>query len=426
MPKISGKYIFHILLSILFISCPKPTEPDYTSKIEFKILDASCTEVWIKVKRIDLSLSEWIQIRREDSTVFNFKLESEDTIVLDTGLEPGRVYRYSLFYSGNFISSQEIRTLDTTSHEFEWHIFEFGDGCGSSSFYDVTIVNDTLIYAVGEVYIRDSTGECDPEFYNLAVWNGKKWELKKLRYKGIIAQIRSVFAISPDNVWFDEIFRWDGSRFIEMPIDPIFYGYGVNKIWGNSGSNVYAVSINGFIAHFDGTRWRRIESGTDMPIQDIWGDFNLRSGEKEILCLASTVYFGGESKILKIKKDSVEYLKTNGLPWSLKGIWFKSGRIYYVVGDGIYMTKLFDRWERILDYVNVYTGRVRGYDLNDIFIAGAFGFISHFNGYSWRIYDFPWMDSDYYGLDVKGNLVCAVGQIGQRALILIGKRKTNF
>ncbi|MGH2567361.1 MAG: hypothetical protein ACRDGA_03410 [Bacteroidota bacterium] len=56
---------------------------------------------------------------------------------------------------------------DTTSHNFSWRTFVLGDGAGSI-LRDVAIINDTLAYAVGEVRMKDSLGNWDPEIYNAA------------------------------------------------------------------------------------------------------------------------------------------------------------------------------------------------------------------------------------------------------------------
>ncbi|MBI3006249.1 MAG: hypothetical protein HYY49_12660, partial [Ignavibacteriales bacterium] len=46
----------------------------------------------------------------------------------------------------------EDNSPDTTSHNFTWTIDTVGDG-NSSVLYDVAIINDTLAYAVGEIYL---------------------------------------------------------------------------------------------------------------------------------------------------------------------------------------------------------------------------------------------------------------------------------
>jgi hypothetical protein len=50
------------------------------------------------------------------------------------------------------------RTIDTTSHNFTWEFDTLGGG-SSSAWYDDRIINDTLVYAVGGIFIRDSTGQ---------------------------------------------------------------------------------------------------------------------------------------------------------------------------------------------------------------------------------------------------------------------------
>ncbi len=70
---------------------------------------------------------------------------------------------------------------DTTSHSFTWQTFEFGDdGASPSSLKDVAIINDSDIWAVGSVYLNDSTGQPDYNAYNAIHWDGNKWELKRI------------------------------------------------------------------------------------------------------------------------------------------------------------------------------------------------------------------------------------------------------
>jgi hypothetical protein len=66
-------------------------------------------------------------------------------------------------------------TADTTSHNYTWQLELLGNGAGSGVFYDVAIINDTLAYAVGELYMKDSLGQDDPHAYNVARWNGRQW-----------------------------------------------------------------------------------------------------------------------------------------------------------------------------------------------------------------------------------------------------------
>ena len=69
---------------------------------------------------------------------------------------------------------------DTTSSNFTWTVDTIG-GPGSI-LYDCSVVNDTLAYAVGELFPRDSAGGSNQsELYNAAVWNGEQWTMIKVK-----------------------------------------------------------------------------------------------------------------------------------------------------------------------------------------------------------------------------------------------------
>ncbi|MEO8400082.1 MAG: hypothetical protein ABI550_09775 [Ignavibacteriaceae bacterium] len=92
---------------------------------------------------------------------------------------------------------------DTTSHNFTWQTFEFGEH-SSSVLYDVAIIDENNIYAVGEIYLNDSLGQADLEPYNLARWDGQKWDLNKIYYlqngSTFINPIRSIFVFNENNI----------------------------------------------------------------------------------------------------------------------------------------------------------------------------------------------------------------------------------
>ena len=188
--------------------------------------------------------------------------------------------------------------MDTTSHNFTWQTFTFGNaGAGSSVLYDVAIIDENNIWAVGEIYMNDSLGNPDPNAYNAIHWNGTSWELKKIRYYGACSAveyppIKAIWAFSENNIvitnggsigWFDGI-----NVNLDCVVNPLLTG-SINKMWGNSSSDLYAVGNNGNIAHYQNGSWRKIESGTTLNINDILGDFNEKTQEWEILVVAANV-----------------------------------------------------------------------------------------------------------------------------------------
>jgi len=86
-----------------------------------------------------------------------------------------------------------------------------------------------------------------------------------------------IFAFSQTNIWFADadVFWWDGQsqllRVHQVVNTVLSAGQYVDKLWGSSPSDIYAVGINGAIAHYDGARWRRFESGTQLSVYDVFG-----------------------------------------------------------------------------------------------------------------------------------------------------------
>jgi hypothetical protein len=323
---------------------------------------------------------------------------------------------------------------DTTSHDFAWTIQVLGDGAGSV-LYDVAIINDTLAYAVGEAYVRDSSGQIDPTPYGVAVWNGFAWELKRLFYDGnnVIAPIRGVYAFGPNDVWLaaGSIFHWNGVgaqaelRFSRLTLpDP---NATVEKLWGSSTSQLYGIGHVGTLVQYANGTWQRIESGTTLSIRDIWGATDPRTGQATILAVASGSSPNEGKKLLHIEGTTVAALPDSGLAWSLSGLWFIIGQRYYIVGDGIYYAEspAPERWLGGTNQVTAfYTTRVRGNASNDVIICGAFGESLHWNGLSWRSYRPQTIITNgaWGSVAIKGNLTMAVGHDGQQAIAAIGRR----
>ncbi|MEO8400083.1 MAG: hypothetical protein ABI550_09780 [Ignavibacteriaceae bacterium] len=201
----------------------------------------------------------------------------------------------------------------------------------------------------------------------------------------------------------------------------------VNKIWGTSSNNIYIVGNNGTMAHYNGSTWQKIESGTDLPIQDIWGALNPNTSKQEILCVASERSLNKGKKLLKIDGNTVTALPDSGLPWSLSSVWFISNEKYYIAGDGIYEKEKLNNeiWKNgPLDITTYYTYKIRGKKSNDIAAAGGVGEVLHYNGNSWKSYfsETKLSFGNYLSVDIKGDIIVAVGIDNPKAFIAFGKR----
>ena len=439
LPFILFRSILWITFIFILVSC-NTTEPPpkvINGTAELTVEDVSSTEAWLSLKTQNINLPAELKLFREDSVTQIINLSSADTLLYDEGLQPNQTYTYHSIIS-SFQNSAEVKsnnanltTLDTTSHNFSWQTYTFGGSGGSSYLNDVAIISENDIWAVGEINIAD-TSQNGYTTYNAVHWDGNSWELKRIMWDNSASRLTCVLAFASDDVWFGvtNLIHWNGNNF-EKNWNPIlneFTDKTVNAMWGTSSSDFYVVGNNGKIAHYNGSEWSKIESGTDLNINDIWGDYNKKNGEYEILAVASKILQSTDRDILKISNTGVEKLDETGINWSLHGIWFKNSRKYYAVGSGIYRkNKMTDKrwdnnWQQITQY---YINSVRGKEINDVFMCGAFGEVLHYNGKSWYSYlnkGLPYFNGSMVKLSYKRNKVCIVGSDGRVGIIYLGTK----
>jgi hypothetical protein len=323
---------------------------------------------------------------------------------------------------------------DTTSHNFTWETFEFGQH-SSSDLYDVIIINENNIWAVGEIFLNDSHGIPDPQAYGIARWNGDEWLLEKVPYHDFNQTTRRpgpLFSIANFDgeifvVSYANLLKWTGSDWEEKAffMEQIPFNGQVLKIWGTDSNNIYCVGRNGAIFHYFGTGWQEVESGTDLNLYDIYGEYSRIKGEYEILITAANFTVSFDKQILKINNsNTVTPLATEGIPYSIKEVWFEADREYYIVGAGLFSKNNVDsegEWEE-LDVNYAYLECIDGSGLNDIMIGGHFGELHHFNGVSWKSYSDMPSSSILKTVKMKDGLVLIVGNNNRGAFIAVGKR----
>ncbi len=400
--------------------------------------DVSCTEAWIKLSASGTELPASVKLYANDTLKQTLELTTADTLIYDEGLLPNRTYAYRaelIKPQKPTVKSQTVTatTLDTTSHDFTWETFTFGGANGSSYLRDVAIINENDIWAVGEIHTEDdfdSLGHYQP--YNAVHWNGEEWELRRV-----------MFYIDPDQPWAgktsspcETIFFFGGNSFaitsnVQIAIFdesgnyqilkmgfPWEERFTINAMWGTSSSDFYVVGNNGNIAHYDGSGWEKIESGTELDIQDIYGIE--KNGEEIIACAITNIATAGNGEILLFRNGRKQTIFwPSGL--RINSIWYKTERQMFACGDGIYK-RIGINWERQIPFENTtYTEKVRGNDINDLFVGGDFGFLAHYNGLSWKVYDTGNV-ALFYSLSVKGDLVVGVGERNAKGVVYLGRR----
>ncbi len=417
-----------ILLTVLSLySCTKPNEPT-GNLLSLTVEDVSCIEAWLNVKTNGVNLPANVILEKNGNSIRAITLTTNDTTLYIDSLLPKQTYRFKLTGANLLMKSNEAiaTTLDTTSHNFTWQSWTFGQSRSSSLLYDVAIIAENNIWAVGEIYMNDSLGNPNPTFYNAVHWDGQRWNLKKIYYKGVIWTIRCVFALNENDIWFSGYIRYDGTKFIELPIPSILMGWQINKMWGSSSNDLYVVGDGGNIAHYDGSSWTKIESGTSMRFLDISG----KEKSNILYAIASEFPHDVNNYFVVINQEKkVKEIKLNNILYSKITVWSCGEKNVYLGGAGL--SRSIDGckiWKEERGISNLYINKVRGLLSNDIIICGHFGLLAHWNGNNWKEYlDEPVKNSDiiYFSVDYKKNIVVSTGLIeqdGLKAYILIGKK----
>jgi hypothetical protein len=417
-----------ISLGLLLKSCNTTEPPPDGQSIILELEDVSCTEAWIDLTTANLQLPVTFTLKQTNPTgdtnsqILN--LNTQDSLLYIDSLLPNTGYRYQVYCNEHQVSSNEltITTMDTTSHNFTFESWTFGT-IGSSTLYDVAIIDENNIWAVGEILIAD-TSINGYTTYNAVHWDGSLWELKRINMLSscnpvTYPPLKAIWAFSDNNIivtsggsigWFDGV-----TNIPDCSIRPLLTG-SINKIWGSSSNDLYVVGNDGNIAWYNGTEWAKIESGTDVDIQDIWGITN-NNTTPFILCAVSYVAQLGEHKILRINNTEVDSINW-GTGRRVHSIWFNSDKKIFVCGGGIFFGSAPNyNWIEQNDVPLFFTQRVRGKEKNDLFVVGDFGLLAHYNGVSWKTYPEAATAEIYKSLDYKNNLMVTVGLTETQAVI---------
>lgn len=338
------------LLTLIFLVLPQfgcdTTEPPPPTKeppkaIKLKLLDVSCTEAFIKVSAADTALPVNITLKKDNAALFTFTITKTDTVVIDTTLQPNITYTYQTTaqIKGKEENSDtiKVKTLNTTSHNFTWQKYEFGGIGGSSVLNDVAIIDENNIWAVGEIY-ADTTGIP----YNAVHWNGSSWELKRIQtyFRGnlITVPLEGIYTFSSTDIWMVGSLPIHGNGNdwtmydLRTNVDP---NLSLSKAWGISSNDMYFVGRSGSIAHYQNGVWKKVESGTDLWINDIYGSVNPLNGKTEIICVAADFFQDRGIKVIAINENNTtELIDNSGLIRFIVSVWFKPALKYYIVGNG--------------------------------------------------------------------------------------------
>jgi hypothetical protein len=285
---------------------------------------------------------------------------------------------------------------DTTSHAIQW---QNPDTLGAQGLIrDVWVFSKNSAWAIGEIYLNDSTGKPDISKPNNATqWDGNIWKIKNImvNYHGnlITPPLYAVYAFSASDMWISAgvPIHGDGNTWIQYHL----FDMGVLSqsdgsilnIWGSSSTDLFFVGYKGTIVHFNGTNWTKMTSNTTVDLQDIWGidashiwatGTNTGDGHSVVLQFNGTNWTTIYDNANKSQKE-IQAFST---------VWANEPNNIYLAGQSwIRLMSLSDGSFKLLDNLSQWAAmRIRGINQNDIFQVGYGSEAMHFNGMSWYHY----------------------------------------
>lgn len=436
-------FIYALLLPIVtLISCntaepPVPPEIENLSLVQDEI---SCTESWLKLKTENLQLPAIIRLMQDDNLKKTITLSSQDTVLYIDSLLPNKTYQFQLVTNNTNTKSNRVSvtTLDTTSHNFAWQTFTFGN-YDNSVIYDVAIVAENNIWAVGEIYIEDSIGVV--KHYNAVHWDGQNWEFKRIKTKACggadYPPIKAIFAFAANDILFahldGSISYFNGIEFTNDCSLIIQLNGSANKILGISKNDFYVVSGNGFIAHYQNGNWTKIESGTNDNLLDVMGTVD---GKTVWTCgysgdYANTVFIRIKDGVAEKVYEGSSNGQSNGYyVGPISGVWTDNAyRLFMMNAGGIYIQQNSNEFfleKEVARFTHGSYG-IDGTRSNNIFACGD-RFVGHWNGSTY--YEYPELYRQfgtYFSTNAKGNTVSVVGTdysdgLNFKAIIVLGHK----
>jgi hypothetical protein len=421
------RYFFLFLLLSAFgckedppiVPPPPPPPPIYKDTITVITEDVTHRSITVNIKTTSNNPKSTIKFFRifnsNETQVTEYPITVSDTSIIDdnfgNGLQLNTTYTYyavridSIGERKDSSNTRQATTLDTTSHNYTWQEFAFGEA--GSVLYDVWGTDENNVYAVGTVLFNDTA-------YGVIKWNGNEWTPAKK-----IGGLQAIIGFSNSDIWTagGGVWHFNGAESEEYTYrDPVITNnITYSSIWGTSSSNLYFGNVGGKIIHWNGIEAEVVYTNSDIvQVSDLDGyaaDFIIGVGRGFTPPLLAVYYNGNSWNKLPIENDP-----------SLNSVAIVSRNHIYFTGNGIFEMK----WN------NFYRIFASGYYIYDIeynrqtgvtVAAGPFGGVYINNGLEWRNFQgqITTVDNDFVGIFLINNIIFCVGRNDTQAKIIIGK-----
>jgi len=386
-----------MLLSLIFFSCERLTEPLGRQEISLTIESAEVTEVWLRLK-----------VEPADSRIGE-RLKPEITV--------------------------QTTTMDTTSHNFTWQIDTFGcvEHLYHSILWDIFVVNENDVWAVGAIHTDDTDewNEDSTEWilpYSALHWNGNQWEYIRIfdSIGQLLLPIDAIWYFTNDKIYIaiGAILKYNGNVATYSYKNNSDNGEMIRHLWAASENEIYGGGTKGLIVKFNGISWQRIPCRNDIDFWDIWGIHDEKTGKTRVWIVGNNLHFRG-GVVYELNDNGLNILMDENTP--LFGasddhtvptaVWAYNDKVY-ITYAGWTDTRLYrhdiknfrNNYKHIQIFQPSIIRSINGNMNNDIIGVGYRDMVWHYNGKSsMEYFRWPFIDGRYYSVKQYENSVYACG-----------------
>lgn len=415
-----------VLTLISFFGCKQPTEPTEGDQPTTDSLVLSLNEIDLKTARLNLHTANIplpvnLILTRDKDTVQVFPLYQTDTVLTDSNLILSTRYSWEITWkkpNKTELKSKPVsgRTEDSTSHNFIWKLDTLGTP--GSQVMTMDLLSEDNIWVGGKFYKTDLFDSEWDTVYNAMHWDGTDWTFHRIPatpwydLKGTVYdEIRAIKIFSDSDIWFSAelgtMVHWDGKAFKSYILNKYQRSGTIYTIKAVSSSKMYLGGDNGSLTFWNGSSFSKIETGTALDLRNMagYGDSLLIGFSEESIVGIQPVI-----KILNTKTNQLSDFRIRQFPSNaLFMLWYDQRMkiIFISTGEGIYTAGLTDqafgkfyfqtKYEAIFAFI--------GNSGTDLFLAGAFNFLAHYNGSTWKQLGpsaAPGYGNDWGGVSVIG------------------------
>lgn len=275
---------------------------------------------------------------------------------------------------------------DTTTHDWYFEVDTIGEHLSGARGIVAFSKDDAWVTGEFRIYNDPTNPNMGWEVYNLARWDGKAWKVLRFgSHKDGGAE--TLFAQASDFMvgYSFGLYLYNGQYWLPVSVPYGTILYGIYGGWVKSRSEINMVGGNGTWYIWDGVPWtptvRKVPTPTTIDLTDIYGDGDRiyacgtnQSNTRSVLLL----YERGTFTVIDSTRDG-HHISINSLWYSAKDSLLALSDVRKtVIRNGI-VSSGWDSYPNIPKMM-----AVRGSSANNIWWAGHFIDLVHYNGRSFQ------------------------------------------